>query len=125
MKTIQEIAEVFKKITYKKDWKIRLVTEERPYIQVEFLGEDVETGSVELQKGRKWYLSYHMTTTELVYTAFKAFQAAEDHEMREFFRYKNVRIVNPHFSVEDIVDMVNAKQLGEETREPNNINLEK
>ena len=65
--------------------------DEKVYLQVQFMGEDVETGKVELQKCRKWVLSYHMTETEIVNTAFKAIQAAEDHEIREFFRYKGIR----------------------------------
>jgi len=117
MKTIQEMIEILEQVSYKKGWKIVFhKSEERPYIQVEFDGEDCETGDIELQKGRKWYLSPFMTNSELVYTAFKAIQAAEDHEMREFFKYKNVKVINPHFSVDDIVDMVNAKQLTEDAR---------
>ncbi len=119
MMTFRNIVEIVENITYKKGWTISVNVdglEKRPYMQIEFDGEDVETGNVEKQKCRKWMLSYHMTTTEIVYTALKAIQAAEDHETREFFKYKNIRVANPHFSVEDIVNMVNAKQLGEDSR---------
>lgn len=119
MKTFRDILETVENITYKKGWVISVNVdglEKRPYLQVEFDGEDVETGKIEKQKCRKWMLSYHMTTTEIVYTALKAIQAAEDHETREFFKYKNVRIANPHFSVDDIVEMVNQKKLNEESR---------
>lgn len=117
MKSNDEIKQILENITYKRGWKIAFHTSEaKPFIQVEFMGEDESTGMLDLQKGRKWYLSLHMTTTEIVYTALKAIQAAEDHETREFFKYKNVRIANPHFSVEDIVQMVNEKKLNEDAR---------
>lgn len=117
--TFRDIVEIVENITYKKGWTILVNAdglEKRPYLQVEFDGEDAETGNVEKQRCRKWMLSYHMTTTEIVYTALKAIQAAEDHETREFFKYKTVRVANPHFSVEDIVEMVNQKKLNEESR---------
>lgn len=118
MKTLDEITKIVEKITYKEGWSItvRCLPKERPFIQVVFQGADETTGKIEEQKCRKWYLSCHMTTTEIVYTALKAIQAAEDHETREFFKYIGVRIANPHFSVEDIVDMVNQKKLGEDAR---------
>jgi len=119
MMTFRDIVQIIENITYKRGWSILVNVdglEKRPYLQVEFNAEDAETGNVEKQRCRKWMLSYHMTTTEIVYTALKAIQAAEDHETREFFRYKNVRIVNPHFSVDDIVKMVNQKKLNEESR---------
>lgn len=121
MKTIFEIDSIVNQINYKKDWNVCVhmtnLDERKPYLQIEFMGEDVETGIVELQKCRKWNLSYHMTDTEIVNTAFKAIQAAEDHETREFFTYKNVRTHNPHFSVNDIVDMVNNNKLTEDVRD--------
>jgi len=118
MKSLSEIKEVIEQITYKKGWRIEVFTDEnRPMLQIIFQGEDESTGMVETQKCRKWSLSFHMTTTEIVYTALKAVQAAEDHETREFFKYKNVRIANPHFSVEDIVSMVNCHNLNEESRQ--------
>jgi hypothetical protein len=118
MKTIEEIKEIINHITYKKGWEILLTLEdgERPVIQIVFDGEDEKTGIVEKQKCRKWFLSYHMTTTEIVYTVLKAIQAAEDHETREFFKYCNVRIANPHFSVDQIVDLVNGDRLREDVR---------
>ena len=127
MKHLAEIKEIIDQITYKKGWEILLSSEGsgigRPVIQIVFDGEDEKTGIVEKQKCRKWFLSQHMTTTEIVYTVLKAIQAAEDHETREFFKYKNVRIANPHFSVDDIVEMVNQQRLGEDARPV--INLEK
>jgi len=118
MKRLVEIKEIVKNITYKKGWKVNVYLdgETRPILQVVFLGEDEQTGVIEEQRSRKWFLSYHMTTTEIVYTALKAIQAAEEHETREFFKYKGVRIANPHFSVDNIIDMVKLNKLGEDSR---------
>lgn len=117
MKTFEEIKEVIDKVTYKEGWSIKVFQKNKiPFIQVIFMGADETTGMIEEQKCRKWSLSYHMTTTEIVYTVLKAIQAAEDHETREFFKYKGVRIANPHFSVEDIVGLVKSKELNEQSR---------
>lgn len=117
MKTFEEIQEIIDQITYKAGWSVKLfLKNEIAFIQVVFMGADESTGMIEEQKCRKWALSYHMTTTEIVYTVLKAIQAAEDHETREFFKYKNVRVANPHFSVEDIVDLVKGNELKEQSR---------
>jgi len=117
MNTLEDIKNVVANITYKKGWEVLTFMDgDRPMIQVIFDGEDEKTGNLEKQKCRKWAMSFHMTTTEIVYSVLKAIQAAEDHETREFFKYKNVRIANPHFSVEDIVLMVNENKLNEESR---------
>lgn len=117
MRTIDEIKEVISQITYKKGWVILVSLDgERPVLQVEFEGEDVLTGVIERQKCRKWFLSYHMCNNELIGTAFKAIQAAEEHETREFFKYKNERVMNPHFSYDDIAELVKQNKLREDTR---------
>jgi hypothetical protein len=117
MKSIEEIKEIINQITYKRGWKIMVsIDGARPVLQVEFQGADAVTGKIETQKCRKWYLSYHMCNNELVGTAFKAIQAAEEHETREFFRYKNVRVMNPHFSYDDIVLLVEENKLREDSR---------
>jgi len=132
MKNLKDIAKIINNISYKDGWQIILKTNDKedcyseegyPYIQIIFKGKDAQTQKDQfgIQKGRKWFLSYHMTATEIVYTAFKAIQAAEDHEMREFFKYKEIRILNPHFSVDDIVEMVKSGKLNEDSR----INLNK
>lgn len=58
---------------------------ERPYLQIKATTIDVDTGLPAEWTGRKWFLSFHMTETEVVSTAFKALMAAQEHEMREWF----------------------------------------
>ena len=47
---------------------------------------------------RKWLLSEHMTVSEIVQTAFKMILTAEEHEVREKFKYKNQAIFGPYFT---------------------------
>ncbi|MDX1532584.1 MAG: hypothetical protein R3230_00035 [Nitrosopumilaceae archaeon] len=52
------------------------------------------------QKSRKWFLSKHMTKSEFVQTCLKAVLTAEEHEIRERFRYKDQPIFRPHYDVD-------------------------
>lgn len=67
-------------------------------------------------RGRKWYLSPHMTDSEIVSTAFKAFLTAEEHECRERFRYKGQRIFGPHMDVDTLADALSSGALKESVR---------
>lgn len=94
-----------------KDWEIRVLEREgTPYLQVTFQGEDLVTGEVAEQRGRKWMLSPWMTKSEVVQTAFKAVLAAEEHEAREAFRYKGRTVFGPHFDVEALADLATYKE---------------
>lgn len=104
MKTLQDLTEIVSNIEYNRhtrSWAVVLAVSPSgdPYLQV----QGMEAG--QKWTGKKWKLSYHMTTTEVVYTAFKAVQAAEDHEMREFFTYKGVPVCHPHVDVEYLVEV--------------------
>jgi hypothetical protein len=50
-------------------------------------------------KGRKWYLSSHMTEDEVLKTCFVAFQAAVQHEVMEGFKLGGIPPFNPHASI--------------------------
>jgi len=76
----------------------------KPYLQVAFTARDIVSGESCTQKGRKWKLSWYMTRSEIVYTAFKAVLTAVEHETRESFRYKNRTIFSPHFDVDKLVE---------------------
>lgn len=70
------------------------------YLQVEATDQvDAVTGQQMEWTGRKWLLSLHMTETEIVCTAFKALEAALDHELREHFTYKGARVFDPHRAI--------------------------
>jgi hypothetical protein len=76
------------------------------YFQVIWRGTDSETGLEAEQRSRKWQLSYHMTRSEIVQTALKAVLTAEEHEVRENFRYRGKAIFGPHFDVDELVNMM-------------------
>jgi hypothetical protein len=72
-------------------------------LQVVFEGPDSETGKVEVQRCRKWYVSSHACRSEVVRTAWKAVVAAVEHETAESFRYDGVSIFSPHIDPDALV----------------------
>lgn len=89
----------------------------RPYFQVMGVGsKDPKTGEVINWKGRKWLLSPHMCVSEVVRTAFKAMQTAEEHELCEYFLYKNAAIYSPHRDVDSLVQIGDDIDTREERR---------
>jgi hypothetical protein len=50
-------------------------------------------------RGRKFYLSPHMTDAEVIQTALMAVIAFEEHEAREAFLFRGDRIFGPHKSL--------------------------
>lgn len=59
--------------------------------------QDVVTGENSIQVTRKWYISPHVSRSELVQTAFKCVLTSHEHRVREAFTYKGRRIFGPHF----------------------------
>lgn len=103
-----EIQEMINQISYKPGWRIiHGISGDRDYLQVEAHTPDADTShhiathdevAVPLVKwrGGKRYLSPHMCRQEIVGICFDLFKAAEDHELREWFRYRGTRIYCPH-----------------------------
>lgn len=71
-------------------------------LQATFPAPDCNTGKEVEQRGRKWYISPHMTNSEIVQTAFLAAKVAMEHELREMFKYKGKAIFGPHFSSDQL-----------------------
>jgi hypothetical protein len=63
------------------------------------------TGKPLVWKGRKWRLSEHMTSGEIVQTAFLAVITALEHEAREKFAYRGVSVFDPHYDIERLVEL--------------------
>ena len=114
-----EVAEIVDNITYKPGWRILLRPDKgaRYYVQIQ-VDETAEASTVACGKDRgkrmKWrsgkhYLSKHMCRQEIVGTVFGAIQAAEMHEMREWFRYRGASIYNPHLCPEVLVDVARRR----------------
>lgn len=104
--TPDDFNSILSKIEYRRPgrekWKLIVRYDHfRPYMQVVSTGGvDSDTGKDLNWTGRKWWLSEYMCVTEVVRTAFKAIQAAEEHETCENFRYKGCVIFSPHRSVD-------------------------
>ncbi len=99
MKTQLQIQKILSDCKYK-DWQFHLTAKGDGYLfQIRFWGECNFTGKRELQHCRKWYISPHMCESEIVNTVFFACKVAEEHEVREQFRYKNTAVYNGHISI--------------------------
>jgi len=94
-----------------KDWDFNIVPDnDRLYLQIGFWAYDTtrplhEQADREYQTCRKWFLSPHMTKSEVVQTALKAVLAAEEHEARECFLYKGKPVFGPHFNIDRLFDV--------------------
>jgi hypothetical protein len=98
-------ADHFQDVLYRiqyKGWEFRVGGEPgRLWMMVVFDAPDTDGRSsvTQMQHGRKWLLSEHMTDSEVVQTAFKAVMAAEEHEARETFLVDGVAVLGPHFDL--------------------------
>ena len=82
------------------DWTFKLgFKNDVPYLQIKFWDTDnmsPEDETLYEQSCRKWMLSYYMEADELMSTAWKAVQAAIEHEAREQFKWRGEPIFRPH-----------------------------
>lgn len=102
------VSRILQSIQYKDDFKIiasrDLSDEGRVFIQVVCERPDSITGKPGVGKGGKMYLSPHMVDGEVVRKAFQAILAYEEHEAREFFRYKGAQVFGPHIHIDALVE---------------------
>lgn len=116
-KTKKDIQTILDRISYKPDWKFRLEERDGGFLfQIRFVGKDTETGKDELQSCRKWYISSHSTTTEVVRTAYKAVLAAEEHEASELFRLDGEAVYSPHADLAEVARSMREKLVGLDSR---------
>ncbi len=87
-------------------WEIYLggggMAEHHIYLQVTQVAMCNVAGDAYQVRGRKWRLSRHMTRSEVVQTALKAILTAEEHEVRERFKYRGRSIFDPHYDVDQL-----------------------
>lgn len=111
MLQLDEIKKIVAQCEYE-DWNLTVVgrgdygnlaAHSHIYLQVAFIGVCQETGQSSIVYCRKWLVSKHSTPTEIVRTVHFAVQTAVLHEFNEKFKYKGVRISNPHIDVEALV----------------------
>lgn len=117
MMTPGELGQILSEITYKPGWVIHYepcVKEVRPYVQLYVSSEgtipETPHGTpAEPWRSGKVYLSPHMCRQEVVGAVFGLIRAAEEHEMREWFRYQGASIYNPHLDPDVLAKVARQK----------------
>lgn len=77
----------------------------RVFLQVAYEAECSHSGEVKEWKGRKWYLSDHMTEDEVIKTGYAAFEAAVKHEVMEGYKVNGVILFNPHINYRELLEV--------------------
>lgn len=106
--THAQILAVVNNIYYKPGWMVELYAKPVEYsIRLSWFDTDSVTGKKELQHSREWLLdpAEELNEDKIVQTVFKAIQNAEEHEIKERFRYKGKRIFNPHISLKNLLEV--------------------
>lgn len=94
--TGHELQALVEQCTYKPGWTLLFNSDDRPYVQWEVEGLDSISKQPTRWRSGKRYLSSFMCRQEVVAAVFSLALAAEEHEAREWFRYKGASIYNPH-----------------------------
>lgn len=81
----------------------------RVFIQLEYYAKCTKTGKEDSWRGRKWYLSEHMTDDEIIKTCYCAFEAAVKHEIMEGFKVDGKILFNPHINFEELLLITNKE----------------
>lgn len=103
MLNAKKVEELLETIQYKQ-WKFHVGLDgQRMYLQLVWNDICSTSKKIAEQKSRKWFLSEHMTKSEVIQTGFKAVLTAEEHEVRENFLYKGKAIFGPHFDVDALL----------------------
>ncbi len=103
--------QIIAQITYKPGWYFRTGYEDnRMWFQVGVTAEaEISFDPIEGKKvpwrGAKHWLSPHMCRNEIVSLVFHAIERAEMHEVKEWFRYKNRSIFNPHLDPDALAEL--------------------
>lgn len=81
------------------------------YLRGSYMEADVLTGKEERQLTRRWFLSPEMTRSEIVSTAFKCVLTSAEHRVREWFRYRGRAVYGPHFNVDLLWEICEARDV--------------
>ncbi len=67
--------------------------------RIEYDEPDVETGQMETQRARWWYVEPDFDEERVVKAAWLALRISDEHRQREAFTYKGRRPMDPHRSI--------------------------
>lgn len=96
--TREDVHKVLRDISYG-DYLFMVGGTDSLWIKAMFLARCSVTGAMQQQDTRKWYLSRHACTNEIVQTALKCVLTSVEHEARERFKFRGRAIFGPHFDV--------------------------
>lgn len=112
--------EIVSAVSYKPGWTLHIgrdiTSNSRPYLQV-CVSEAAEAslspfdGTRTAWRGGKRYLSARMCRQEIVGACFGAIRDAEEHEMKEWFRYRRRSIYNPHLDPDALAEVAVRKNM--------------
>jgi hypothetical protein len=112
--TMKDIQAILREIQYPEyDIYAEIDGRGEMYLQGSYREADIHTGTVELQRTRRWFISPEMRKSELVQTAFKCIMTSAEHRVREHFRYKGELVYGPHFDVEKLVELCKTRKASE------------
>ena len=114
--TFQKIKEVLDNVSmdntsldFKWKFEISNLIHDYPYdtidghlINVSFERPDTETGIIATGRGRKEFIHSDVSEDSIVKTAWLLIELVIRHELMEAFKYKGVRIFNPHTPVKQL-----------------------
>lgn len=114
---LSEIREIVRLISYKPGWTISAnyggVGGVYIQLSVDASSEDTldsqGSGRRIPWKSGKRYLSPHMCRQEIVGVVFSLIMAAEEHEAREWFRYRGAAIYNAHLDPDVLAEVAKRK----------------
>lgn len=115
----QRVLNILTSIKYKDGWDFGIVPKGDDiamFVQFWAPCSERDKGAPELQRGRKWLISEHMTDSEIVQTAFLAIKVAEEHEMRENFKFEGQCIFGPHFDLHNLAVAIKEEAITEDRR---------
>jgi len=98
--TIHQVKDILSQIKYSSH---TFEAEEAPggfHVWIVGMEQDAYSGEPALQQGRKWFVSLNCERSDVVRTAFKAVSTWAEHEARENFKYKKVRVFSPHIDLD-------------------------
>lgn len=74
-----------------------------------YVEPDIETGVPAIQRTRDWLIHASDTEHQIVQTALKCVLTSAEHRIREAFTYKGQRIFGPHYDLDELVMLCEAK----------------
>lgn len=86
------------------EWEIEQ-TDGGVYVELLHWRPDALDGHMDWGRSGRRYLSPDMTISQIVRALFGLALGYEEHEVREFFRYRGKQVFGPHIDVEALVDV--------------------